>query len=151
MSEHITSNKLKIIDDKTHIIVMTSGRPWAVEESKKVVLRTPTFLVTSSKQEKLLGCIIQDDCKCSYQIPDCKENNLVGVLNQRIGAVKKVCKLTSFQQRKFFRNGIFMSKVNYCITVWGSCSAELQRSLQVCQSQNRAAKLITRNDSCKNV
>ena len=37
-----------------------------------------------------------------------------------------------------------MRKISYCITVWGGCSEELIRGIQVCQ--NRAARAITRND-----
>ena len=43
ISEYLTSNKLKINDDKTHMIVMTSGRPKTVEAASKVELRTPSF------------------------------------------------------------------------------------------------------------
>ena len=69
---------------------------------------------------------------------------MISSLNKRVAALKKIGQIASFQQRKFFGNGIFMSKISYCITVWGGCSEELIRGIQVCQ--NRAARAITRND-----
>ena len=126
------------------MIVMTSGRPKTVEAASKVELRTPSFLVKPSQNERLLGCIVQNNCKWSEYIRDSKENSLISALNKRVAALNKIGKVTSFRQRKMFGNGIFMSKINYCISVWGGCSKELLKSLQVCQ--NRAARAITKND-----
>ena len=144
MAEFLTANQLKINDDKTHIMIMTSGRPRAIEAANQVVLRTPTSEVKTIRKEKLLGCVIQNNCKWSEHIRDDKDNNLITGLNKRVGALRKISKVASFQQRKIFGNGIFMSKINYCIALWGGCNSELIRSLQVCQ--NRAARIMTRCD-----
>ena len=144
VAEFLTANQLKINDDKTHIMIMTSGRPRAIEAANQVVLRTPTSEVKTIRKEKLLGCVIQNNCKWSEHIRDDKDNNLITGLNKRVGALRKISKVASFQQRKIFGNGIFMSKINYCIALWGGCNSELIRSLQVCQ--NRAARIITRCD-----
>ena len=91
-----------------------------------------------------MNCVIQNNCKWSEHIRDDKDNNLITGLNKRVGALRKISKVASFQQRKIFGNGIFVSKINYCIALWGGCNSELIRSLQVCQ--NRAARIITRCD-----
>ena len=96
------------------MVVMSSGRPSAVQAANQVVLRTSTTTVTPSKQEKLLGCIIQSNCKWTEYIRCCKENNLISSLNKRDAALKKIGQIASFQQRKFFGKifGIFMSKIS---------------------------------------
>ena len=50
-----------------------------------------------------------------------------------------------FKQRKMPANGMFMSRLIYCITVWGgrNCGEETLKALQVCQ--NQAAHAVTRN------
>ena len=139
ISEYLTSNRLKINDDKTKLIVMNSGRPRVAEAASKVIIRTTTEPVQPIKSEKLLGCIIQEDLKWSCHLRD-SDVNVISVLNKRIGALKTLRKVASFKQRRTLGNGIFMSKLLYCMNLWGGCSS----ALQVCQ--NRAARVITRND-----
>ena len=58
--------------------------------------------------------------------------------------MKKIRKVATFKQRKMTANGVFMSRLIYCITVWGgNCGEEMLNALQVCQ--NRAARAVTRN------
>ena len=69
---------------------------------------------------------------------------LLKSLNQRIGAIKKISKVSSFKTRKMIVNGIFMSKLIYLMPVWMGCEEFWVSALQVCQ--NKAARLVTRLD-----
>ena len=81
--------------------------------------------------------------KWSDQIRD-NEENLIKSLNTRLGALKRISKVSSFKNRKMLANGIFMSKLTYLIALWGGCGTGLKRSLQMIQ--NKVARLVTRLD-----
>ena len=65
-------------------------------------------------------------------------------LNQRLGALKRICKLTNFKNRKMIANGLFVSKISYLICLWGGCSGQIQKTLQVVL--NKAARLVSKCD-----
>ena len=90
-----------------------------------------------------MGCRIQDDLKWTQYLRD-NEENVMKNLSQKISALQLISKLATFKTRKMLANGVFMSRLIYMIQAWGSCSKELMDSLQVLQ--NRAAKIVTRND-----
>ena len=61
MSDFLVSNKLKLNDDKTHLMVMTTSQARAVrkggiKDSNNVEIRTPSEVIQPSVCEKLLGC-----------------------------------------------------------------------------------------------
>ena len=63
-------------------------------------------------------------------------------INQRIGALKLICKVANFKTRKMIADGIFISKIIYLIELWGGSSKYLMEALQ--KAQNRAARFVTR-------
>ena len=67
--------------------------------------------------------------------------SLLRNLNSRVGALKMVCKVAGFRNRKMIADGIFMSKMIYCITLWGGSANKLINSLQ--KIQNKAARAVT--------
>ena len=138
-----TINKLKINDDKTHLVVITSSQKRARTQSANLVeIRTPDKIIKPQKNEKLLGCRIQDDMRWTQYLRD-NDENIMKQLNQKLSALQLLSKLADFKTRKMLANGVFMSKLSYMIEVWGSCTKEVMDSLQVLQ--NRAAKVVTRN------
>ena len=71
--------------------------------------------------EKLLGIWLHEDMKWGEYIQD-NEESLLRSLNSRVGALKMVCKVAGFKTRKMIADGIFMSKLVYCIALWGGSS-----------------------------
>ena len=72
VSDFLLSNKLKLNDDKTHLMVMSTSQS-RLSRAKKdttynVEIRTPAKIIESSQSEKLLGCIIHQDMKWSEHI-----------------------------------------------------------------------------------
>ena len=123
-------------------MVMSTGQARTRTQSSNLVeIRTPTETVKPSVHEKLLGCWVQDNLKWSDHLRD-SEDNLMRSLTSRVSALKKVGRLTSFKNRKMLANGIFMSKLSYCIALWGGCGTGLVRSLQIIQ--NKVARVVTR-------
>ena len=144
MSYFLVSNKLKLNDDKTHLMVMTNSRRRANRlHSSKVEIRTPSGNIESSECERLLGGLLHQDMKWGEHILD-NEDSLVRSLNSRVGALKLVSKVASFKNRKMIANGIFLSKLTYLMPLWGGCRKELIQKLQVLQ--NKAARALTKLD-----
>ena len=140
----MVGNRLKLNDDKTHLLVITTQNARIKTQSAALVnITTPTKVIKPQKSEKLLGCWVQDDLKWTYHLRD-SQDNVFKSLNQRISAIKIISKFSDFKTRKMLANGLFMSKVIYLITIWGSCTKDLMDSIQVIQ--NRVARVITRND-----
>ena len=144
IAQFMVTNRLKLNDDKTHLLVMTTGldRRRAMAKTQ-VKIMTPSEIISPSKSEKLLGCVVHDDLKWVEHLRDNKEN-LIGSLNTRLGALKKIQRIASFKNRKMISEGLFMSKLSYLIAVWGGCGAVLKKSLQIIQ--NKVARVVTRLD-----
>ena len=148
MSDFLISNKLKLNDDKTHLMVMSTSqartiRRGGIKDSNKVEIRTPSEVVHPSECEKLLGCMVHQDMKFGEHLIS-NEESLLRALNTRIGALKILSKLASFKTRKMVADGIFMSKLIYLIPLWGGSAKNIIASLQ--KAQNRAARVVTKLD-----
>ena len=144
IAEYMRNNKLKLNDDKTHLLVMDTGQSRdRVQAARLVEIRTPTGTIRPSSSEKLLGCWVDENLKWSEHIRDNKEN-LILALTTRLGAIKKIGKVASFKNRKMLANGIFMSKLSYLIALWGGCGIVLRKTLQIIQ--NKVARVVTKLD-----
>ena len=146
IADFLANNRLMLNEDKTKLLVMTSSNRRSISQAANLeqINLSSGDSITQVKSHKLLGCQIQSDLKWTQHIRDNNEDNMIKGLNQRINALKKIRHICNFKTRKMIANGIFLSKLSYMITVWSSCSKDLMSSLQVLQ--NRAAKLITKND-----
>ena len=148
MSDFLVSNKLKLNDDKTHLMVMTTSqarakRKGTTKDSSKVEIITPNEIIKPTAYEKLLGCWLHQDMKFAENIIN-HDESLLRSLNTRIGAVKMLGKVASFRTRKMVADGIFTSKLIYLITLWGGSAKFVIDALQ--RAQNRAARAVTKLD-----
>ena len=143
LADFLTLNKLKVNDDKTHLIVMTTKQKRVHRDVSSITINTPSAVITPSQGERLLGAQVHQDMKWKEHILDNK-NSLIKSLNQRVGALKKISKFSSFKVRKMAANGVFISKLIQLMPVWLGCEEYLVDALQVCQ--NKAARMVTKLD-----
>ena len=144
ISEFMINNRLKLNDEKSHLLVISTSQARVRAHSCNLVeIRTPTEIIRPTCHEKLLGCWVQDNLKWSDHLRDHKES-LIKALSRRCSAVKKLAKITSFKDRKMLAEGIFTSKLTYLIALWGGCEAGMMKALQI--SQNKVARLVARVD-----
>ena len=144
IADFMVSNRLKLNDDKTHLMVMTTSKARRkMDPSNLVSITTPTEIILPSTCEKLLGCYIHQDMKWSEHLQD-NEDNLMRSLSTRLGALKLLGRVASFKNRKMIADGILISKLSYLIALWGGCSSYLMKSLQIIQ--NKAARVVTKLD-----
>ena len=143
ISQFMESNRLKLNDDKTHLMLLSTDRAWRTKLSNdSLVLRTEQGMsIKTSSYEKLLGCIVAQNLKWTEHIL-LNKNSLIKQLGIRFSALKKICEVSNFKTRKMLANGLFMSKLIYLIPLWGGCEDFLIKSLQV--AQNKAARTVTR-------
>ena len=119
ISEFMINNRLKLNDDKSHLIVISTRQARIRTQSCNLVeIKTPSEIIKPSSHEKLLGCWVQDCLKWTVHIKDHKES-LLRALATRFAAVKKVARITNFKDRKMLADGIFTSKLTYLIALWG--------------------------------
>ena len=97
IAEFMINNRLKLNDDKTHLLVISTGQARIRSQSCNLVeIRTPTENIKPSFNEKLLGCWVQNDLKWSDHLRD-NDESLVRALTTRLSALKKVARFTSFK------------------------------------------------------
>ena len=144
ISNFLVSNRLKLNEDKTHLMVLTSSQKRRkAEAGLEVSIDTPSATITPTPSEKLLGGWVHQDLKWAEHILE-GEESLVKSLNTRLSALKLVGRVAAFKTRKMIADGIFMSKLVYLIPLWGGCQQYLMKSLQTLQ--NKAARVVTKLD-----
>ena len=143
IADFLTANRLKVNDDKTHLLVMTTRQKRKHRDTNNITISTPTAIIQPSKVERLLGAQVHQDMHWKEHLLT-NEDSLLKSLAKREGALKKICRTASFKTRKMIANGIFVSKLIYLMPVWMGCEDYLLNALQV--SMNRVARIVTKLD-----
>ena len=144
----MTSNKLKLNNDKTHLLVLMTSKK-RKNRTIYVKITTPTEIIEPSSCETLLGCVIHEDMKWAHYIlhgnpaPD-GQKSLVSQLNSRLNGLRMISRVASFKTRLMVTNGIFASKLSYVIPLYSGCENYLVNSLQIIQ--NKAARFVNKCD-----
>ena len=138
LDKWVKENYFKLNTQKTHFTVLgTSSKLKKNEETIKVSIEGTELTQSSQKSEMLLGIKIQTDLKWNEHI-----DFLASKLDKRLGALEKLRYIMDRKTRKRIVEGIFNSVLCYCLPVFGGCSQQDLKSLQVLQ--NRAARLVLR-------
>ena len=140
MADYLGNNRLKLNDDKTHLLIMTTQQKQRIININ-IKINTLTEEIKPIKSEKLLGIYIQDNLKWSEYIQN-HEKSLIKQLTSRINALRMISWVASFKIRLMVANGIFCSKLIFQISLWGGTEDYLLDSLQIVQ--NNAARFVTR-------
>ena len=140
MASYMCDSRLKLNDDKTHLLIMTTRNRRKLP-SMDIQINATTEEIKPIKSEKLLGIIIQEDLKWTEYIQN-HDKSLIKQLSARVSALKLVSKFSTFKVRLMVANGIFISKLIFQISLWGGAAEYLLDSLQIVQ--NKAARFVTR-------
>ena len=139
VSDWMLGNKLKLNADKTHqLTVGTSSRLRVQDSSVKVNMDGITLTENPDRNELLLGCYIESNLKWHKQI-----DYLMGKLQIRLGALRKLGNRLPFKLRNRIAEGIFTSVLTYCLPVFGGCGKGDLDALQV--MQNSAARYVAQS------
>ena len=143
IADFLTANKLKVNDEKTHLIVMSTRQKRRYRDTTNITIRTPTAIIQPSEVERLLGAQVHQDLHWKEHLLT-SDDSLLKSLVKREGALRKISRIASFKTRKMIANGIYISKLIYLMPVWMGCEDYLVRALQV--SMNKVARIVTKLD-----
>ena len=68
VADFLTDNKLKVNDDKTHLLVMTTRQKRRFIDTSSTRIHTPSSSITPSSSERLLGAEAHQDMKWTAHI-----------------------------------------------------------------------------------
>ena len=142
VAEYFAANKLKVNDEKTHLLIMTTNSKRNLSDIQ-VSLKTPSAVIKPSVSEKLLGIDIHEGLKWQHYVLY-SESSLIRSLYTRLNALKRLKNVASFKTRLVLANGIFCSKLLYCLVLFGGTDEYVLSSLQI--AQNEAARVVTKLD-----
>ena len=138
MADYLGNNRLKLNDDKTHLLVMTTKQKHRIL-TVNIKIDTPIEQIQPIKTDKLLGICIQNDLKWTEYIQN-NDKSLLKQLTSRLNALRIISRVANFKIRIMIANGIFISKLIFQISLWGGTEDYLLQSLQVVQ--NKAARFV---------
>ena len=114
VSNFICSNKLKLNDEKTHLLLLASDRAWRSklsEDSLELAIEN-NVIIKTGVSENLLGGLISQNLKWAEHIL-LNSKSLIKQLGFRLTALNRICAVASFKTRKMLADGLFMSKLVY--------------------------------------
>ena len=122
-SEWLKDNRMCVAGTKSKLLII------GIKQQKKAAYQqVDSFSVTidgqkilESKSEKLLGLVISNDLTWRDYLhgEGCNIPGLICQLSRRVGMIKRLSKCVSKQRLKIFTEGLFYSKLNYCLPVFG--------------------------------
>ena len=130
---------------KTHLLVITKssggelrGRE-AAQRRAAVTLTAGGEVIQQSNSEVLLGATVHHSGTWNEMIRDGKAS-VQAQLRSRINALRKICQHADLPTRKMVAAGIFTSKLQYLLPLFGAAPDYLLRTLQV--QQMAAARAV---------
>ena len=127
MSLYMDSHKLKFNSDKTNLIVKTRG---VNNNHHYLNLHMEGSTIEQSETIKVLGVVISRDEKYKEYLVDGK-NSMMKFLNTRHSLLKMLSKYADLKARKALAEGLVLSKLQYCVTVWACTNDTILQRLHV--------------------
>ena len=127
-TEWIRDNEMVCSGDKTKLVVVGTRslrQRKLTNQNKSIQVNVCGKVVEESDHEKLLGVIITNDMSWKGHLYDNgktgkeKLTGLTTKLGQRVGILTKLRKIMTPTQFNTACEGIFYSKLNYCLQVFG--------------------------------
>ena len=140
VSEWMSSNKLKLNADKTHLLMLGTQERLRNTGQLDVYMDGLVLEESLEKCEELLGVDIEANLKWHSQI-----SKLMSKLKTRLVGLNKLKFLAPFKTRNTITIGIFNSVLVYCLPLFGGCDKGEIQDLQVLQK--KAARIVTHKPS----
>ena len=156
----IQDNRMVCSSSKTKLLVVsTKELRHSKLQGRVLTVKVGEQDIEESQSEKLLGITISNNLSWNSFLYGSNNVGLLSQLSQRIGIIKQICKYMSINQLNSVINGLFMSKLLYCLplfsNVWGiesmdetdrrfsAFTKEDMRKMQVLQ--NRVLRIKSQN------
>ena len=117
----LNDNRLCVSADKSKLLIIGTKQLRASKITCEAKIVIGDKEVTETASEKLLGVVINNELTWKNHLyGDMENEGLITQLSKRIGMMKKISKHMSQENLKYFASGIFYSKLNYCLPVFGN-------------------------------
>ena len=157
-SSWLTDNRMCVAGEKSKLLVIGTRKLKSLKLSNPMEIQVSNMLVKETKSEKLLGIIINNELTWKEHLHgegwrEEGENamGLIPQLSQRVGILRKLAKYVSGGRLKMFAEGMFYSKLNYCLPVFGHVFGldkyrdTKTRNLSFTKGDNMVQKVIITN------
>ena len=117
----LKDNRLCVAGSKSKLLIIGTNkmRKQRIQENVKIVVDNKE--ITETKSEKLLGLVINNTLTWENHLyGDGQNEGLIQQLSKRLGMLKLMSKHMKRENLKFFASGMFYSKMNYCLPVFGN-------------------------------
>ena len=117
----LQDNRLCVAGSKSKLLVIGTRRLRTSRMIRETKIVVDGKEITETPSEKLLGVVINNELTWKNHLyGDADNEGLLPQLSKRIGMMKKISKYMSKKNLKYFASGIFYSKLNYCLPVFGN-------------------------------
>ena len=136
MQQYMDAHHLKFNSDKTQILIKKKGLN---NTHSELVLNMNGKTVTQSESVKVLGIIIgQDEKYEEYLVTG--EKSMLRFLNKRLNMLKILSRYADFKSRKALAEGLLLSKIDYCVALWGITINSIIDKIQ--KIQNKVVRVV---------
>ena len=126
-SNWLKDNIMCVAGEKSKLLIIGTRQLKASKVVEPMEIEVDRKKVQETRSEKLLGILINDSLTWqehlygeTWREGNQNEIGLIPQLSQRIGILRRLAKFVSRERLKLFSQGIFYSKLNYCLTVFGN-------------------------------
>ena len=121
--EWLKDNRLCVAADKSKLLII--GTPQLklskLNQADKMNINVDGKIIEESSSEKILGIIVNNTLTWKNHLYGDNDNpGLIPQLSKRVGMLRRLSKHIDKKQLKEFTSGIFYSKLNYCLPVFGN-------------------------------
>ena len=141
MSEYLTENRLCINSDKTHMMVLCTEQKRRHIDTQTVILNTGSELIHPTPVELLLGFQVDQNLGFGSFLMTGKDS-VICSLSKRIGALKKIAKVSNFKTRLSVCSSLVISRILYMLPLYGGAPNYMLEAIQ--KKQCEAMRLVTR-------
>ena len=117
----LRDNRLCVAADKSKLLICGTKQLKASKEPIEMKIEVEGETIEESEGEKLLGVVLNNQLTWKNHLYGDKCNQgLIPQLSARIGIMKLLGKFMTREKLQYFANGIFYSKLSYCLAVFGN-------------------------------
>ena len=118
----LNDNRLCVAKDKSKLLVIGTNKLKSSKETQnKMKITVNNEEIAETTSEKLLGLVVNNSLTWKNHLyGDGDNRGLIPQLNTRVGLLQKLSGYMNKTQLKCFAQGIFYSKLIYCLPVFGN-------------------------------
>ena len=120
-ADWLSDNRLCVAGEKSKLLIIGTNKLKKQKLREKLKIEVDGKEIVESDSEKVLGVVINNQLSWKNHLHgDDDHEGLIPQLSKRLGILRKLSNKMSKERLKQFTAGIFYSKLNYCLPVYGN-------------------------------